>query len=77
MDLTTVFSSGGVVTAISGVLYVIFNRRVTKLEDDKVNKELYEERCKNTDEKLDKLEATTSSTHDAVTLIKAALGITD
>lgn len=75
MDVTQLLANGGVITVLSGILYKINDRRIKKLEDDKVNTELYNERCKNTDDKLEKLEATTSSTHDAVILIKAALGI--
>jgi hypothetical protein len=75
MDITQLLANGGIITVLGGILYKINDRRIKKLEDEKVNKELYEERSKNTDEKLDKLEKTTLSTHDAVIAIKAALGI--
>jgi hypothetical protein len=71
MEIGTILSSGGIVTAISGILYFVFNRRVNRIEDGAVYKDLCDERHKRDEDRDRKIDAT----HDAVIAIKAHMKI--
>lgn len=75
MDLTQIAINGGFVTTLVGLLYKINDRRMKKLEDNKVNQREFDIIQDNNNKQLDALTKVAGKTHDAVIRIQTAMGI--
>ena len=76
MDINTIVTIiATLLLSLGGIFFTLFNKRINKLEDGKVDKDVCKIIKKGDEEDFNELKTTTKETHDAVIKIKTHLGI--